>query len=99
MYDPQALHYLSRTTRPWALIRGLQPNTYYYVQVMAYNAAGPGPASEAQFGVFGSTKMSCNNNFEHNFNCNIVMCRTNNKEGSTEASYICKRGSDRPIDY
>ena len=57
MYDPQALHYLSRTTRPWALIRGLQPNTYYYVQVMAYNAAGPGPASEAQFGMCGLTKI------------------------------------------
>ncbi|CAG7734727.1 unnamed protein product [Allacma fusca] len=49
LYDPQALNYLSRSPQPHGLILGLQPNTYYYVQVMAYNAAGPGPASEPQF--------------------------------------------------
>jgi len=37
---------LSRSTRPHALIIGLQPNTYYWVKVMAYNSAGPGPESE-----------------------------------------------------
>ena len=37
---------LSRSTRNEALIIGLQPNTYYYVRVMAYNSAGPGPESE-----------------------------------------------------
>merc|ERR1712012_206967 len=37
---------LSRSTKNEALIIGLQPNTYYYVRVMAYNSAGPGPESE-----------------------------------------------------
>ena len=31
---------LSRSTQPHALIIGLQPNTYYWVKVMAYNSAG-----------------------------------------------------------
>ena len=31
---------LSRSTKNEALIIGLQPNTYYYVRVMAYNSAG-----------------------------------------------------------
>lgn len=52
LYDTDAINYLSRfPERPWALILGLQPNTYYYVQVMAYNSAGPGPASEPIFGI------------------------------------------------
>lgn len=44
--EEDAVYYLSRTTRPWALIVGLQPDTYYYVKVMAYNSAGEGPESE-----------------------------------------------------
>lgn len=44
--EETAVYYLSRTTRNWALIVGLQPDTYYYVKVMAYNNAGEGPESE-----------------------------------------------------
>lgn len=44
--EEDSVYYLSRTTRPWALIVGLIPDTYYYVKVMAYNAAGEGPESE-----------------------------------------------------
>lgn len=44
--EEDSVYYLSRKTRPWALIVGLQPNTYYFVKVMAYNAAGEGPESE-----------------------------------------------------
>lgn len=28
-----SVYYLSRTTRPWSLVVGLQPDTYYYVKV------------------------------------------------------------------
>ena len=38
MEDSQ--YVLSRSTKNEALIIGLQPNTYYYVRVMAYNSAG-----------------------------------------------------------
>ncbi|XP_011863696.1 PREDICTED: contactin-like [Vollenhovia emeryi] len=41
-----ATYYLSRTILPWSLVVGLQPDTYYYVKVMAYNSAGEGPESE-----------------------------------------------------
>lgn len=44
--EEDAVYYLSRSTRPWSLIVGLQPNTYYFVKVMAYNSAGEGPESE-----------------------------------------------------
>lgn len=44
--EEDAVYYLSRTTRNWALIVGLQPDTYYFVKVMVYNAAGEGPESE-----------------------------------------------------
>lgn len=44
--EEDAVYFLSRTTRPWALIVGLEPDTYYFVKVMAYNAAGEGPESE-----------------------------------------------------
>ncbi|XP_066587501.1 contactin [Prorops nasuta] len=44
--EEDSIYYLSRTTRPWALVVGLQPDTYYYVKVMAYNSAGEGPESE-----------------------------------------------------
>ncbi|XP_066907076.1 contactin [Halyomorpha halys] len=44
--EENAVYYLSRSTRPWSLIVGLQPNTYYFVKVMAYNSAGEGPESE-----------------------------------------------------
>ncbi|XP_005186281.1 contactin [Musca domestica] len=44
--EEDAVYYLSRTIRNWALIVGLQPDTYYFVKVMAYNAAGEGPESE-----------------------------------------------------
>ncbi|KYN31788.1 Contactin [Trachymyrmex septentrionalis] len=43
--EEDATYYLSRTTRPWSLVVGLQPDTYYYVKVMAYNSAGEGPES------------------------------------------------------
>jgi len=42
----ESQYVLSRSTDPTALIIGLQPNTYYWVRVMAYNSAGPGPESE-----------------------------------------------------
>merc|ERR1712038_1532239 len=42
----ESQYLLSRSQKPRALIIGLQPNTYYYVRVMAYNSAGPGPESE-----------------------------------------------------
>lgn len=48
--EEDSTYYLSRTTRPWALIVGLQPDSYYYVKVMAYNAAGEGPESERFIG-------------------------------------------------
>ncbi|XP_033366000.1 contactin isoform X1 [Bombus vosnesenskii] len=44
--EEDAVYYLSRSARPWALVVGLQPDTYYYVKVMAYNSAGEGPESE-----------------------------------------------------
>lgn len=44
--EEDAIYYLSRTTRNWALVVGLEPDTYYWVKVMAYNAAGEGPESE-----------------------------------------------------
>ncbi|KAG5684222.1 hypothetical protein PVAND_013460 [Polypedilum vanderplanki] len=44
--EEDAIYYLSRSTRNWALIVGLEPDTYYWVKVMAYNAAGEGPESE-----------------------------------------------------
>lgn len=31
--EADSVYYLSRTTRPWALVVGLQPDTYYYVKV------------------------------------------------------------------
>ena len=42
----ESQYLLSRSTAPNALIIGLQPNAYYWVRVMAYNSAGPGPESE-----------------------------------------------------
>lgn len=50
--EEDSVYYLSRTKRPWALIVGLQPDTYYFVKVMAYNAAGEGPESERYLGRF-----------------------------------------------
>lgn len=50
--EEDSVYYLSRTTRPWALIVGLEPDTYYFVKVMAYNAAGEGPESERYMGMF-----------------------------------------------
>ena len=44
--EEDAVYLLSRTTRNWALIVGLEPDTYYFVKVMIYNAAGEGPESE-----------------------------------------------------
>lgn len=44
--EEDAVYYLSRTTRSWALIVGLEPDTYYFVKVMVYNSAGEGPESE-----------------------------------------------------
>jgi len=44
--EEDAVYYLSRWTRNWALIVGLEPDTYYWVKVMVYNAAGEGPESE-----------------------------------------------------
>ena len=48
--EEDAVYYLSRSTRPWAVIVGLQPDTYYFVKVMAYNSAGEGPESERYLG-------------------------------------------------
>ncbi|RZB39944.1 contactin [Asbolus verrucosus] len=44
--EEESVYYLSRSTKPWALIVGLQPDTYYFVKAMAYNSAGEGPESE-----------------------------------------------------
>lgn len=44
--EEDAVYYLSRHTRNWALIVGLEPDHYYWVKVMVYNAAGEGPESE-----------------------------------------------------
>lgn len=44
--EEDSVYYLSRSTTPSALIVGLQPDTYYFVKVMAYNSAGEGPESE-----------------------------------------------------
>lgn len=44
--EEDAVYYLSRHTRNWALIVGLEPDTYYWSKVMVYNAAGEGPESE-----------------------------------------------------
>lgn len=52
--EEDSVYYLSRSKRPWALIVGLQPDTYYFVKVMAYNAAGEGPESERYLGKFGN---------------------------------------------
>jgi len=48
--EQDAVYYLSRRQRPWAIIVGLQPDTQYYVKVMAYNSAGEGPESERFLG-------------------------------------------------
>ena len=48
--EEDATYYLSRTTRPWALIVGLMPDTYYCGEVMAYNGAGEGLESERFIG-------------------------------------------------
>lgn len=44
--EEDAVYYLSRTLRPWALIVGLIPDTQYFVKAMAFNSAGEGPESE-----------------------------------------------------
>lgn len=44
--EEECIYYLSRTTRHWALVVGLQPDIYYFVKVMAFNSAGEGPESE-----------------------------------------------------
>jgi len=48
--EEDAVYYLSRSVKPWALIVGLQPDTEYYVKVMAFNSAGEGPESERYIG-------------------------------------------------
>nr|CAD7197031.1 unnamed protein product [Timema douglasi] len=50
--EETAVYYLSRSTQPWALVVGLQPDTYYYVKAMAYNSAGEGPESERFLGKY-----------------------------------------------
>jgi hypothetical protein len=44
--ESDSLTLLSRGIEPWGLIKALQPDTEYYVSVMAYNDAGSGPESE-----------------------------------------------------
>jgi len=48
--EQDSVYYLSRRQRPWAIVVGLQPDTLYYVKVMAYNSAGEGPESERFLG-------------------------------------------------
>jgi len=48
--EQDSVYYLSRYQRPWAIVVGLQPDTQYYVKVMAYNSAGEGPESERFLG-------------------------------------------------
>lgn len=54
--EEDAVYYLSRSTKSWALIVGLQPATEYYVKVMAYNSAGEGPESERFIGEIANFK-------------------------------------------
>ncbi|XP_038105430.1 contactin isoform X2 [Culex quinquefasciatus] len=44
--EEDAVYYLSRSINSWALIVGLEPDTYYFVKCMIYNGAGEGPESE-----------------------------------------------------
>jgi hypothetical protein len=48
--EQDAVYYLSRHQRPWAVVVGLQADTQYYVKAMAYNSAGEGPESERFLG-------------------------------------------------
>lgn len=48
--EEDSVYYLSRSTKSWALIVGLQPDTEYFVKVMAFNSAGEGPESERYIG-------------------------------------------------
>lgn len=56
--EEDAVYYLSRSKRPWALIVGLEPDTHYFVKVMAYNAAGEGPESERYLGEFSISQIN-----------------------------------------
>lgn len=58
--EEDAVYYLSRSTNPWSLIVGLMPDTYYFVKVMAFNAAGEGPESERFIGLYIFIKVMLN---------------------------------------
>jgi len=97
LYDPEALNYLSRSKEPHALLVGLQPDTYYYVQVSAYNAAGPGPLSEPQFGeieIFNVERTPSTKHLTFHLVLIFFWCfRANIEESSSETANRCSCGS------
>lgn len=86
--EEDSVYYLSRTTRNWALIVGLQPDTYYFVKVMAYNAAGEGPESERFEGNTYYTYIFVQN---LRINNKCVIYRANVSQGASKTTIIGAR--------